>query len=72
METKSNDIKNINEMSKDEQVEHYKNLFIKSKKLIKHYEDEKTKLVNMISSMKEKLKEYETGILVLNRKWKNM
>jgi hypothetical protein len=72
METKNNDIKNINEMSKDEQIDHYKNLFVKSKKLIKHYEDEKTKLVNVISSLKEKLKEYETGIITSSREWKNM
>lgn len=54
--------KNINDMTKEEQIDHYKNLFAKSKKLIKYYEDEKVKLINTVNSLKEKLKEYETGI----------
>jgi hypothetical protein len=65
MEQKTNEVKeqkNVNDMTKEEQIEHYKTLFAKSKKLIKIYEDEKLKMTNSINTLKEKLKEYETGI----------
>ena len=49
-------------MNEKELVIYYKTLFAKSKKLIVHYEEELNQLKNERSSLKEKLKEYESGM----------
>ena len=53
--------KELKDMTDRELANHYKSLFLKSKKLIVHYEDELKQLTQNISSVKDKLKEYESG-----------
>ena len=53
--------KDIKDMNDKEMASHYKTLFLKSKKLIIHYEEELKQLKQNITSMKDKLKEYESG-----------
>lgn len=48
-------------MTDKELVNHYKSLFMKSKKLIIHYEEELNQLKNNVTNLKNKLKEYESG-----------
>jgi len=48
-------------MTDKELATHYKTLFLKSKKLIIHYEDELNQLKNNVSNLKQKLREYESG-----------
>lgn len=49
-------------MTDKELAVHYKSLFLKSKKLLFHYEEEINQLKNNGSNLKNKLKEYESGI----------
>lgn len=53
--------KDLKEMTDKELASHYKSLFLKSKKLILHYEEELNQLKNNVSSLKQKLREYESG-----------
>jgi len=53
--------KDVNEMNDKELANYYKTLFAKSRKLILHYEEELKQLKNDKISLKEKLKEYESG-----------
>jgi len=54
--------KDLKDMTDKEIAAHYKSLFLKSKKLILHYEEELNLLKNNVSNLKQKLKEYESGI----------
>ena len=49
------------EMSIDEQAKYYKDLFIKSKKLILKYEEKIKNIEEANLNLKNKLKEYEAG-----------
>ncbi len=51
------------EMSIDEQAKYYKDLFIKSKKLILKYEEKIKNIEEANLNLKNKLKEYEAGRL---------
>lgn len=53
--------KDIKDMSDKELANHYKSLFLKSKKLIVHYEEELKQLKANIFTLKDRLKEYESG-----------
>ena len=53
--------KNPLDMTPEEQAKHYKDLFLRSKKLILHYEENMKTKENTIKSLKDKLKEYEAG-----------
>jgi len=53
--------KDLKDMTEKELAAHYKSLFLKSKKLILHYEEELNQLKNNVSNLKQKLKEYESG-----------
>jgi hypothetical protein len=53
--------KNPLDMTLEEQAKHYKDLFLRSKKLILHYEENMKTKENTIKSLKDKLKEYEAG-----------
>jgi len=53
--------KDVKEMNDKELAAHYKSLFLKSKKLIIHYEEEMTQLKQNLTLMKERLKDYESG-----------
>ncbi len=48
-------------MNDKELTAHYKSLFLKSKKLIIHYEEELSQLKVNVNTLKRKLKEYESG-----------
>ena len=51
-------------MKPEEQAKYYKDLFTRSKKLIIHYEENLKTKDNAIKSLKDKLVEYEAGILI--------
>lgn len=55
--------KNLKDMSPEEQVNHWKTAFQKSKKLITIYEDKLKQLELQNKTVKDKLKNYEEGIL---------
>ena len=54
-------IKQQKEMSTEEQAKYYKDLFIKSKKLILKYEEKIKNIEEANLNLKNKLKEYEAG-----------
>ena len=54
------------EMSIEEQAKYYKDLFIKSKKLILKYEEKIKNIEEANLNLKNKLKEYEAGNLKIN------
>ena len=59
---------NIKSMTNEKQVNYYKYLFQKSKKLAKYYDEE-------IKKLKEKLSQYEGGnslLMIYHREWKSM
>jgi hypothetical protein len=49
------------EMSMEEQAKYYKDLFIKSKKLILKYEEKIKNIEEANANLKNKLKDYEAG-----------
>jgi putative methionine-R-sulfoxide reductase with GAF domain len=53
------------EMSSEEQAKYYKDLFIKSKKLILKYEEKIKNIEEANSNLKNKLKEYEAGMYII-------
>jgi len=52
------------ETSTEEQVKYYKELFMKSKKLILHYEENIKNKEEIVKNLKQKLKDYEAGNMI--------
>ncbi len=57
--TTTNTTNKVNDMSPEEQTKYYKDLFMKSKKLILHYEENMKSKDEIIKNLKTKLKGYE-------------
>jgi hypothetical protein len=53
---------NVNELPPEEQAKYYKDLFNKSKTLVKRMENEMKKIKETNKNLNEKLKEYEAGM----------
>jgi hypothetical protein len=62
------EMKDINEITKDQEIEQLKQTVIKCKKLIKLMEGESKQKDANITKLKEKLNEYELGNFIVNRK----